>query len=103
MYPLFSDSIAVADGSNSTVKSPRPDAKAAAVEPKSIFCTISTSFLQSILFFFKMYSRSICGMPPALPPMIVFPFTSLHLKLLILSLETRKLPARCVSCAKLTA
>lgn len=40
--------------------------------------------------------------PPFLPPRTVCPFRSSHWKSGISSLATRKLPARCVSCAKFT-
>ena len=40
-------------------------------------------------------------MPPALPPITVFPLSSAQSKLSLASLPTRKLPARCVSPAKM--
>ena len=77
-------------------------AKAAAVEPKSIFWSMVRSVAGSIWFWFKIYSNTISGMPPFLPPMTFLPFRSSHLKSLISSLATRKFPARWVSWAKFT-
>lgn len=45
----------------------------------------------------------VCGCSPALPPRTFFPFNISQEKLSIGCLDTRKLPARWVSCAKLTA
>ena len=80
-----------------------PLAKASAVSPKSTFWIIVRSFFGSMLLSVKTYSKIISGMPPSRPPRTVLPFKSCHVKSGSSSLATRKLPARCVSWAKLTA
>ena len=78
-----------------------PPEKAAAVEPKSMLWSIFTSE-GLIPFLDRIYSKTISGMPPALPPSTFLPLSMLHWKFSTGCLATRKFPARWVSWAKLT-
>ena len=64
LYEFLSIHIGCRKINSSTEKSPCPPENAAAVEPKSIPCSMVRSFLGSIPFSFKMYSNTICGIPP---------------------------------------
>ena len=59
-------------------------------------------YKRQILFWLRMYSNTISGMPPLRPPSTSLPLISSQVKSGISSRATRKLPARWVSWAKLT-
>ena len=72
-------------------------------ETKAYALVDGRSVFGSMPFFFKMYSKTIWGMPPALPPRTFFPFKFSHWKSGSGSRPTRKFPALWVSWAKFTA
>ena len=74
--------------------------KAPLMAAKAIDVSMFTSVLGSIPCSLKAHSNVISGIPPFLPPIISFPFKSSNVKLSIFSLDTKKLPSFCVSCAK---